>query len=354
MSTVALANGVEMPLLGLGVFQTASGPETENAVRWALEAGYRHVDTAALYANEQSVGRAIAASGLPREELFVTTKLLPRARDARNALEHSLRLLDLDHVDLYLIHWPTGLAAEQWDALERAYEDGLARAIGVSNWGTGDLARTVGHGRIVPHVNQVQFSPFEFRRALLDECRRLGVVFESYSPLTRGRGLRDKTVAQVAERSRPHAGAGDAALGARARDPGHPEVRAPRADRRERAGVRLPAGARGDRGARRARRDGRQRRGPLSLSQPSARCAAIASTTSRPPIARPRRIAGVIQRPACPAASVSTRCQAAEAAPTPAANAAAEAGPSSVRAAATAANDAIVSGLAAVIARKRA
>jgi diketogulonate reductase-like aldo/keto reductase len=198
VSTVALSNGVEMPLLGLGVFQVPSGAETENAVRWALEAGYRHVDTAALYANEQSVGRALAASGLPREELFVTTKLLPRTRDARNALEHSLRLLGLDHVDLYLIHWPTGLAAEQWEALERAYEDGLARAIGVSNWGAGDLARTVERGRIVPHVDQVQFSPFEFRRALLDECRRLGVVFESYSPLKRGRGLRDETVGRIA------------------------------------------------------------------------------------------------------------------------------------------------------------
>jgi diketogulonate reductase-like aldo/keto reductase len=193
-----LRDGNEIPLLGLGVWQTRPGGETEDAVRWALEAGYRHVDTAKLYGNEQSVGRALAAAGVPRDELFVTTKLLPRARDPRRALEASLRLLDLDRVDLYLIHWPTGLAAEQWTALEDAYDAGLARAIGVSNWSAEALARTVARGRVVPHVNQVQFSPFQYRRALLDECRRLGVVFESYSPLARGRGLRDPTVARVA------------------------------------------------------------------------------------------------------------------------------------------------------------
>jgi diketogulonate reductase-like aldo/keto reductase len=198
VNDIELANGARMPLLGLGVFQTRSGPDTENAVRWALEAGYRHVDTAALYGNEQSVGRALAASGVPRDELFVTTKLLPRARDPRRALEGSLRLLDLERVDLYLIHWPTGLAAEQWAALEDAYEDGLARAIGVSNWSADALARTAERGRVVPHVNQVQFSPFQYRRALLEKCRRLGVVFESYSPLARGRGMHDATVEGIA------------------------------------------------------------------------------------------------------------------------------------------------------------
>jgi diketogulonate reductase-like aldo/keto reductase len=195
---VALANGVRMPLLGLGLWQARSGAETENAIRWALEAGYRHIDTARLYANEQSVGRALAASGVPRDELFVTTKLIPRASDARRALEESLRLLDLDHVDLYLIHWPTGRAEEQWAALEDACDDGLARAIGLSNWDADALRRTASRGRIVPHVNQVQFSPFQFRRALLEECRKLGVALEAYSPLTRGRGLRDATVTRIA------------------------------------------------------------------------------------------------------------------------------------------------------------
>jgi diketogulonate reductase-like aldo/keto reductase len=199
VNEVELANDVRMPLLGLGVFQVRSGRDTEDAVRWALEAGYRHVDTAKLYGNEQSVGRALAASGVPREEVFVTTKLLPRARDVRRALEDSLRLLGLDRVDLYLIHWPTGEAGEQWAALERAYEDGLARAIGVSNWGANLLARTVERASIAPHVNQVEFSPFDYRRALLDECRRLGVVLEAYSPLTRGHDLGDPVVARIAE-----------------------------------------------------------------------------------------------------------------------------------------------------------
>ena len=200
MNAVELANGVRMPLLGLGVFQVRSGRETEDAVRWALEAGYRHVDTAKLYGNEQSVGRALRASGVPREQVFVTTKLLPRARDARGALQDSLRLLDLDQVDLYLIHWPTGEAGEQWAALERAYEDGLARAIGVSNWGAGLLARTVERASVAPHVNQVEFSPFEYRRALLEECRRLNVVLEAYSPLTRGRNLAHPVVVEIASR----------------------------------------------------------------------------------------------------------------------------------------------------------
>jgi 2,5-diketo-D-gluconate reductase A len=199
VNDVELANGVRMPLLGLGVFQVRSGRETEDAVRWALEAGYRHLDTAKLYGNEQSVGSALAASGVPREEVFVTTKLLPRARDARRALEDSLRVLALDQVDLYLIHWPTGEAGEQWAALERAYEDGLARAIGVSNWGAGPLARTVERASVAPHVNQVEFSPFEYRRALLEECRRLGVVLEAYSPLTRGHDLGHQTVSRIAE-----------------------------------------------------------------------------------------------------------------------------------------------------------
>jgi diketogulonate reductase-like aldo/keto reductase len=198
VNDIELANGVRMPLLGLGVFQTRSGSETENAVRWALELGYRHVDTARLYGNEQSVGRALAASGVAREEVFVTTKLLPRSRDPRRALEESLRLLDLDAVDLYLIHWHTGLAAEQWAALEDAYDAGLARAIGVSNWSAAGLDRTLQGGRIVPHANQVEFSPFEYRRALLEACRRHGVVLEAYSPLTRGHKLNHPTIVGIA------------------------------------------------------------------------------------------------------------------------------------------------------------
>jgi diketogulonate reductase-like aldo/keto reductase len=132
---VSLSNGVEMPLLGLGVWQVADGEQTENAVTWALEAGYRHVDTAQLYGNETAVGRAIRASGRDRADVFITTKLHPRARKPARALNDSLGRLGTDHVDLFLIHWPTPAAVEQWAALERAYDQGVVRAIGVSNWG---------------------------------------------------------------------------------------------------------------------------------------------------------------------------------------------------------------------------
>jgi len=198
-AAVSLSNGVEMPLLGLGVWQIADGRQTENAVTWALEAGYRHVDTAQLYGNEPAVGRAIRASGLPRTEVFVTTKLQPRARRPARAVDESLGRLGMDHVDLFLIHWPTRAAVEQWAALEHAYDQGLARAIGVSNWGAHDLDDVVARGRIPPHVDQVQFSPFQFRRALLAHCHELQITLEGYSPLTRGRSLEDPTVMRVAQ-----------------------------------------------------------------------------------------------------------------------------------------------------------
>ena len=196
-----LANGVRMPLLGLGVWQASPGRETEQAVRWALELGYRHVDTAQLYRNEESVGQAIRASGVPREEVFVTTKLNPRSSDAIAELEASLRRLGFDYVDLYLIHWPTGKADEQWRALEEGYERGLAKAIGVSNWGQRDLQRTFSLAEVRPQVNQVEFHPFAFRRALWEYCEREGVVFEAYSPLARGKSLREAAVREVAERN---------------------------------------------------------------------------------------------------------------------------------------------------------
>jgi len=194
-----LANGVPMPLLGLGVWQLRAGRETEQAVRWALEAGYRHVDTATLYQNEQSVGAAVRASGVPREEVFVATKFHPREPDPQRALEGSLRLLGLDYVDLYLWHWPAGDATRHWPAFERIAGRGLARAVGVSNFSAGQLAALRGAG-VPPAVDQVEFSPFQFRRALLSACDASGVVLEAYSPLTRGHDLRHPVVAAVAER----------------------------------------------------------------------------------------------------------------------------------------------------------
>jgi diketogulonate reductase-like aldo/keto reductase len=193
-----LATGDRMPLLGLGVWQIRAGRPTEDAVTWALEAGYRHVDTARLYGNEGSVGRAIAASGVPREEIFVTTKLLPRTLDARRALNEGLDALGTGYVDLFLIHWHSPLADEQWLALEEAHRDGLARAIGVSNFGAEQLRHTASLGDVVPHVDQVEFSPWSYRAGLVRACEELGCVPEAYSPLTRGRRLGDPVLATVA------------------------------------------------------------------------------------------------------------------------------------------------------------
>jgi diketogulonate reductase-like aldo/keto reductase len=190
-----------MPVLGLGVWQMADGSETELAVEWALEAGYRHIDTASMYRNERSVGAALRRSGLPREQVFVTTKLLPTRTDPARELEKSLERLSLDYVDLYLIHWPLPLVtARQWRALESLRERGLAREIGVSNFGRDRLETLMRGAPRMPAVDQVQFSPFRYRRRLLDYCLEQGIVFEAYSPLEQGQGLKDPTIIAVAER----------------------------------------------------------------------------------------------------------------------------------------------------------
>jgi diketogulonate reductase-like aldo/keto reductase len=190
-----------MPVLGLGVWQLAAGGDTEQAVEWALEAGYRHIDTASMYRNEQSVGAALKRSSLPREQVFVTTKLLPTHVSAARELEKSLARLGLDYVDLYLIHWPLPLVtARFWRQLESLQDRGLAREIGVSNFGRDKLEALLQGASRTPAVNQVQFSPFRYRRRLLDYCLQQGIVFEAYSPLEQGQGLHDPTITAVAER----------------------------------------------------------------------------------------------------------------------------------------------------------
>jgi diketogulonate reductase-like aldo/keto reductase len=190
-----------MPVLGLGVWQMAAGRETEQAVEWALEAGYRHIDTASMYRNEQSVGAALRSAGLPREDLFVTTKLMPGRPSATRELEKSLTRLGLDYVDLYLIHWPLPLAnARMWRQLEALQAGGRARTVGVSNFGRDRLAKLIASAASLPAVNQVQFSPYQYRRRLLEYCNQRGIVFEAYSPLARGRGLNDPAITAVAER----------------------------------------------------------------------------------------------------------------------------------------------------------
>jgi len=179
----------------------AEGTETEQAVTWALEAGYRHIDTASMYHNEQSVGAALSRSALPRDQVFVTTKLLPTHASAARELTKSLRRLSLDYVDLYLIHWPIPLLSTRyWRQLESLQEQGLTREIGVSNYSRGQLEALEQNGLKTPAVNQVQFSPFHFRRELLEYCNEHGIVLEAYSPLERGRGLQDPTIMSVAER----------------------------------------------------------------------------------------------------------------------------------------------------------
>jgi diketogulonate reductase-like aldo/keto reductase len=198
--TRELPGGTRMPVLGLGVWQMAAGTETEQAVTWALEAGYRHIDTASMYHNEQSVGAALNGSGLPRDEVFVTTKLLPAHASAGRELTKSLKRLNLDYVDLYLIHWPTPLLhSRYWRQLESLQEQGLTKEIGVSNYSRDQLETLERAGLTTPAVNQVQFSPFHYRRQLLEYCNEHGIVVEAYSPLERGRGLNDPTITNLAE-----------------------------------------------------------------------------------------------------------------------------------------------------------
>jgi diketogulonate reductase-like aldo/keto reductase len=204
-----LADGNQMPMLGLGVWQVPNGASCVNAVRWALDLGYRHIDTAQAYGNEESVGRALRDSGVPRREVFLTTKFYPggrkfsrwRRNDPVAAVEQSLRRLGVDQVDLYLVHWPQGGPAWAWTGMEQARKLGLARSIGVSNFSASELEEVMAAGTVPPAVNQVQFSPMEYRRALLNACQRRDVAVEAYSPLGTGRHLSNETVNRLARRT---------------------------------------------------------------------------------------------------------------------------------------------------------
>jgi diketogulonate reductase-like aldo/keto reductase len=195
-----LADGNEIPLLGLGVWQVPNGPEAESSVRWALELGYRHVDTAQAYGNEESVGRALRDSGVPRDEVFITTKFYPGNKDPEAEAQRSLERLGVDQVDLYIIHWPQGGATWAWPGMEKAQQSGYARSIGVSNFSVGELDELLAICETRPVVNQVQFNPFAYRRALLEACDERDVALEAYSPLGTGRHLSDERVEQIAER----------------------------------------------------------------------------------------------------------------------------------------------------------
>ena len=201
---VKLNNGVQMPIFGLGTYEMESGRETKDAIVHALKTGYRHIDTASMYGNEEEVGVAIKESGIPREEIFVTTKLWNSDHgydSALTAFEQSRRKLGLSYVDLYLIHWPVeDLRNETWRALERLLEEEKCRAIGVSNYMIGHLQELLENSSTIPAVNQVEFSPFLYLRDLLEFCRKNKIQLESYSPLTKGRTLDDPKLVDLASK----------------------------------------------------------------------------------------------------------------------------------------------------------
>jgi hypothetical protein len=190
MKSVKLNNGLEMPMVGFGVYQV-SDEDTEKAVLAALKAGYRLLDTAAVYGNEAGVGRAIKASGIPREEIFVTTKLWIQRENGyentKKALEDSLTRLGLDYVDLYLMHQPFGDVHEQWRAMEDLYKAGKARAIGVSNFHMDRLMDLITCHEIVPAVNQIETHPFYQRDAEIAFHKELGILQQAWAPLAEGK-----------------------------------------------------------------------------------------------------------------------------------------------------------------------
>jgi len=197
-----LNNGVPIPRLGLGCYQLPAGAATLHAVDYALEVGYRHIDTARMYGNEEAVGEAVRNSFVPREEIFVTTKLWNDDHGYDRAIaacRESLATLGLEHIDLYLIHWPVeGKRRDSWRALETLTEDGLCRSIGVSNYTIPHLEELLGECRIMPSVNQVEFSPFLYQTELLKMCRREQIALEAYSPLTKARRLGDERLTAIA------------------------------------------------------------------------------------------------------------------------------------------------------------
>ena len=205
-STTTLHNGVEMPWLGLGVFLVKDGEEVVNSVKAALEVGYRSIDTAAAYKNEEGVGKAIAESNVPREELFITTKVWNADQGYEATLaafDVSMKKLGLEYLDLYLIHWPLpsqGKFIDTWKALEKLYKDGRVRAIGVSNFKVHHLEEIIANSEIVPMVNQVEYHPRFNQRELHDFCKKHGIQLEACSPLMQGGLLEEPILVELAKK----------------------------------------------------------------------------------------------------------------------------------------------------------
>ncbi|KAJ3343733.1 hypothetical protein HDU93_006645 [Gonapodya sp. JEL0774] len=204
--SIQLHDGNTIPQLGLGVYQ-ASGDDVINSVKWAIEAGYRHIDTASLYGNEVQVGRGIKESGVAKEQLFITTKVWNTEQGYKktiNALERSMRKLGVEYVDLYLIHSPVkATRRETWQALVELQKQGKVKSIGVSNYGVKHLEELFAHSDVKPVVNQIEITPFNTRMRLAEFCQKHSIVIAAYSPLTQTEKLRDARLVQLQEAHYP-------------------------------------------------------------------------------------------------------------------------------------------------------
>lgn len=203
-SAANLNNGIQIPRLGLGVYQIPPGEKTVNAVKYALKLGYRHIDTAKIYGNEFDVGKALKDSDIKREEIFITTKVWNSDQgydSTLKAFEGSLKRLGLSYVDLYLIHWPVQEKInDTWKAMIQLLNKGKVSAIGVSNYSIEELKETIQNSDIVPAINQVEFHPFSFEKDLLQFCTKNAIQVEAYSPLTRGKRLNHHVLIKMGER----------------------------------------------------------------------------------------------------------------------------------------------------------
>lgn len=209
MKTIILSNGYEIPSMGFGTYRLAA-EDTAAAVKCAIESGWRHIDTATIYGNEKQVGQGVRESGVPRSELFITTKLQGRDRgydSALKAFDLSLRMLGMDYVDLYLIHWPASpffhddwkqLNADSWRALERLYREGRVRAIGVSNFMPRHFNELLKTAEIVPMVDQIEFHPGWMQKDCTDYCREKNIVVEAWAPLIKGEVLSNNILTDIA------------------------------------------------------------------------------------------------------------------------------------------------------------
>ena len=203
-STITLNDGVQIPGLGLGTFRSSPGRETIEAVEYALDLGYRHIDTAAMYGNEEEVGKAVRNSNIARKDVFVTTKVWNDDHgydETLKAFDESYRKLDIDYVDLYLIHWPLpGKRIETWKALEKLKEEGLVRSIGISNYTIKHTEEVLNESGVKPSVNQFELHPYLYQKELIDYLWKNDIHVEAYCPLTRARKLDDPKLAAIAEK----------------------------------------------------------------------------------------------------------------------------------------------------------